>query len=113
MEQLQADLLVDMTRKDLNDLRKGLRFYADSIGALIHPTWSNPCLILNKLGELEELVDDHDLSGAWFSTHARVDGAVVMVRIPEICLVTPRYFFVLDLKSQWLTAMHYPMIGSF
>jgi hypothetical protein len=97
MEQLQPDPLVDLTSKDLNDQRKGLRFYADSIGALILPTWSNPCLILEKLGELEELVDDHDLLGVWFSPHARVDGAVVMVMTPDLRLVSPRSCIVLDL----------------
>jgi hypothetical protein len=97
MEQLQPDPLVDMTSEDLNDLCEGLRFYVDSIGALILPTWSNPCLILTKLGELEDLVDDHDLLGAWFGTHARIDGAVVMVTTPEICLVSLQCFIVLDL----------------
>jgi hypothetical protein len=63
MEQLQPAPLVDLTSEDLIDWCKELRFYADSIGALLLPTWSNPCLILAKLGELEELVDDHDLSG--------------------------------------------------
>jgi hypothetical protein len=100
MEQLQPDSLVYMSSEDLNDLHNGLRFYADSIGALILLTWSNPCLILAKLGELEETVDDHDLSGAWFSAHARVDSAVVMVTMPEICLVSPQCFIVLDLTRR-------------
>jgi hypothetical protein len=82
MEQLQPDPLVDMTSEELNDLRKGLRYYADKLGNLIPPTWSNPCLLLDKLGELEKLVGDHDLSGAWISAHARVDDAVVMVTMP-------------------------------
>ncbi len=86
-----------MTSNDLDDLGKGLRFYAHILGTLICLTWSNPCLILNKLGELEELVDDHDLSGTWFRAQARVDGAVVMVPMPEICLVSPQCFVVLDL----------------
>ncbi len=93
IEQLQPDpLVVHDTSKDLNDLCKGLRFYADSLGALILLTWSNPCLIFAKLGELEEMVDDHDLLGAWFSAHVRVDGAVVMVTAPEICLVSLQCF---------------------
>ncbi len=92
MEQLQPDLLVDMTSEDLNGLRKELKLYADRLGALILPTWSNPFEILAKLGDLEETVDDHDLSRAWFSVHARVDSAVVMVTTPEICLVSPQCF---------------------
>ncbi len=96
MGQLQPDPLVEMTSEDLNNLCKGSRFYADSIGPLILLTWSNPFLILAKLGELEELVDDHDLLGAWFIAHARVDGAVVMVTKSEIGLVSPQCFIVLD-----------------
>jgi hypothetical protein len=101
VEQLQPDLLVDMTSENLNDLHKGLRLYADSLGALILPTWSNPCVILAKLGELEETVDDH---GAWFSAHARVDGAGVMVRTPEIRLVSPRCF---RFRSDEIMANHH------
>jgi hypothetical protein len=89
MKQLQPDPLVDMTSEDLHDLRKELKLYADRLGTLILPTWSNPFEILTELGELEEMVDDHDLSGAWFSAHAGVDGAVVMVTAPEIRLVSP------------------------
>jgi hypothetical protein len=89
MEQLHPDPLVDMASEDLNDLHEELRLYADSLGTLIHLAWLNPCLILAKLVELEETIDDHDLSGAWFSAHARVDGAVVMVTMSEIRLVSP------------------------
>jgi hypothetical protein len=74
MEQLQPDPLVDMTSEDLNNLHKEIRLYVDRLGTLIFPTWSNPFEILAKLGGLEERVDDYDLSGAWFSPHARVDG---------------------------------------
>ncbi len=89
MEQLQPDLLVDMISEDLNDLCKGLRFFVYKLGTLILPTWKNPCLVLVKLGELEGLVDDHDLLGAWFSAHANVDGVVVMVAMSEIKQVSP------------------------
>jgi hypothetical protein len=65
-----------MTSEELSDPRKWLRYYADKLDNLICPAWVNPCLLLDKLGELEELVDDHDLSGAWFSAHARVDNVV-------------------------------------
>ncbi len=94
MEQIQPDPLVDMTSDDLsNDLCKKLRLYADSLGTLILPTSSKPNLILTKLGELEETADDNDLlGGAWFSTHARVDGAIAMVTTPEIRLVSPQCF---------------------
>jgi hypothetical protein len=34
----------------------------------------------------------HLLSGQWFSAHARVDGAVVMVTMPEICQVSVNIF---------------------
>ncbi len=49
------------------------------------------------MGELDELIEEHELSGAWFSAHARVDDAVVMVTTPEICLVCPHCFILLDL----------------
>ncbi len=39
----------------------------DKLVNLIHPTWANPYLLLDQLVELEELVDDCDLLGAWFS----------------------------------------------
>ncbi len=97
MEQLQPDPLVDMTSKDLDELHKELTLYVDRLGTLVLPTWANPCLILEKLGELEESVDYHDLLGAWFSAHARLNNVVVMVTSPEICLVSSRCFIVLDL----------------
>jgi hypothetical protein len=82
MEQLQPDLLVDITDEDLD--------YADRLGTLILlVTWSNAFEILYKLYELEEMVEVHDLLGQWFSAHARVDGAVVMVMTPDIRLVSP------------------------
>jgi hypothetical protein len=90
MEQLQPDWLVVMASEELDELPKELRYYADKLDNLICPTWVNPYLILNKLDELEELVDDHDLSGAWFSVHARVDNAVVMVTMPWIRQVSPQ-----------------------
>jgi hypothetical protein len=71
MEQLQPDPLVDKTSEELNKLHKGLRYYADKLDNLFCPTWANPCLILNKLGELDKLIDEHDLLGAWFSAHAK------------------------------------------
>ncbi len=97
MEQLQPDLLVDMTSVELNDLCKGLRYYADKFDNLLRPTWANHLLVLAKLGELENLVDDHDLLGASFSTHSRVGNAIVMVTTPEIQQVSPRCFIILDL----------------
>ncbi len=92
MEQLQLDPFVDMTNEDLDDLGKELKLYADRLGTLILPTWLNAFEILDRLGGLEETVDDHDISGACFSAHARVDGVVVLVTTPEICLVSPRCF---------------------
>ncbi len=97
MEQLQPEPLVDMMSEELNELHKGLRYYGDKLDNLICPTCANPCLLLNKMGELVELVDNHELSGAWFSTHARVDDAVVMVTTPGIRQVSPRCFIVSDL----------------
>jgi hypothetical protein len=87
-----------VTNANTWEVLKGLRYYADKLGNLISPIWSNLCLLLNKLGEFEELVDGRDLSGAWFSTHARVDNAVVMVMMPEIQQVSPLFFTLLDLK---------------
>jgi hypothetical protein len=49
------------------------------------------------MGELDELIDEHELSRAWFSTHARVDNMVVMLMMPEIRQVSLRCFIVLDL----------------
>jgi hypothetical protein len=94
MEQLQPEPLVDMTSEELNELHKGLRlrYYADKLDNLIRPTWANPCLLLNKMGELVELVDNHELSGAWFSSHARFNDAVVIVKMPGIRQGIPRCF---------------------
>jgi hypothetical protein len=78
-----------MTNEDLDDLREELNLYADRLGTLILPTWSNAFEILDELGELEETVEAHDLLGAWFSAYARVDSAVVMMTMPEIYLVSP------------------------
>jgi hypothetical protein len=97
MEQLQPDPLVDMMSDELDKLRKELRYYADQFDNLICPTWANPCLLLIKMGKLDEMIDEHELSGAWFSAHARVDDAVVMVTTPEIHLVSPRCFIILYL----------------
>ncbi len=85
------------THEELNELCKGLRYYVDKLDNLIHPTWANPCLLLNKMGELVELVDNHEISGAWFSVHARVDNLVVMVTTPGIWQLSPQCFIVLDL----------------
>jgi hypothetical protein len=71
MEQLQAEQLVDMMSEELNELCEGLRYYADRLDNLICPTWANPYFLLNKMGELVELVDNHELSGAWFSAHVQ------------------------------------------
>jgi hypothetical protein len=84
MVHLQPELLVDMTSEELNELHKGLRYYADKLDNLICPTWANPCLLLDKMGGLVELVDNHELLGAWFSAHARIDNAIVMVTRPGI-----------------------------
>jgi hypothetical protein len=97
MDQLQPDPLVGMTSEELDKLRKELRYYKDKLDNLICPTWANPCLLLIEMGELDELIEEHDLSGAWFSAHATVKDAVAMVRTPEICLVSPRCFILLDL----------------
>ena len=78
-----------MTSEELNELLKGLRYYVDKLDNLIHPTWANPCLLLDKMGELVELVDNHKLPGAWFSAHARVDDALAMVTMPGVRQVSP------------------------
>jgi hypothetical protein len=96
MEQLQPDPLVEMMSEELDKLRKELRCYADKIDNLICPTWAHPCLLLIEMGELDELIEEHDLLGAWFSTHVTVDNAVVMVMMPEIRLVSPCCFILLD-----------------
>ncbi len=82
MEQLQPEPLVDRTSEELNELLEGLRCKVDKLDNLICPTWVNPCLLLDKMGELVELVDNHELQRAWFSTHARVNDAVAMVMMP-------------------------------
>jgi hypothetical protein len=89
MEQLLPYPLVDKTSEELNELRKELRYYVDELDNLFCPTWANPCLILDKLGEVDKSIDEHDLSGTWFSAHDRVNKAVVMVTAPEIRLLSP------------------------
>jgi hypothetical protein len=93
MEQLQPEPLVDMTSEEPNELREGLRYYVDKLDNLICLTWANPCLLLHKMGELVELVDNHELWGAWFSAHARVDDAIVMVTMPGIWQVSHTMFY--------------------
>jgi hypothetical protein len=62
----------------------------DRLETLILPKRSNAC---NKLHKFEEAVEVHRLSGQWFSAHARVDGAVVMVTMPEIRRYVTMYLF--------------------
>jgi hypothetical protein len=69
----------------------------DKLDNLICPTWVNPCLLLIKMGELDELIDEHKLSRAWYSAHAGVDNVVMMVTMPEIGQVSLCCFVVLDL----------------
>ncbi len=97
MAQLQPEWLVDMTSDKLNKLHEELRYYADQLDNLVRPRWANSCLLLIKVDELQELVDEHELSGAWFSAHAGVNNVIVMVTRPEIGLISPRCFILLDL----------------
>jgi hypothetical protein len=97
MEQLQPEQLVNMTSDELNKLHKELRYYVDQLDNRVRLTWAHLCLLRIKMGAFEELIDDHELLGAWFSAHARVNDVVVMVTTPEIRLVCPSWFIVLDL----------------
>jgi hypothetical protein len=87
-----------MASDELDKLCKECRYYVDQLDNLIRPTWANPCLLLIKMGKLDELIDEHELSGAWFSAHARVDNGVVMVTTQEIQQVSLHCFIVLDLR---------------
>jgi hypothetical protein len=65
MAQLQPDPLVDMRSDRLDKLREELRYYANQLdNYLICPTWANPCLLLIKMSDLDEWMEDHELLGA-------------------------------------------------
>ncbi len=77
-----------------------------NLGDLILPEWSSALDITNELHRLWEAVDDHSLNQSWFSTHARVDGTVMMVTTPEILRVSQSVFAFIAL-SLWLIVMHF------
>jgi hypothetical protein len=92
MEQLQPNILVEMTDEELKELHNELTIIANRLEVLILPKWSNAFEISNKFHELGEVVEMHCLSEQWFSVHTRVDGAVVIVMMPEICQASHNVF---------------------
>jgi hypothetical protein len=58
---------------------------------LVHE-WPNALDITNELHRLQEAVDEYSLNQIWFSAHARVDGTVMMVMMPEIRRVSQMIF---------------------
>jgi hypothetical protein len=51
-----------------------------------------PLTSQNELHRLREAVDEYSLNQIWFSAHARVDGTVMMVMMPEIRWVSQMIF---------------------
>ncbi len=58
---------------------------------LVHE-WPSAFDITNELHRLQEAVNEYSLNQIWFSVHARVDGTVMMVTIPEIRRVSQMIF---------------------
>jgi hypothetical protein len=83
---------VDMTVDDLANLRRQLKNVAKNLTELLVHEWPSAPDITNELNRLREAVNEYSLNQIWFSTHARVDGTVMMVTTPEICQVSQMIF---------------------
>ncbi len=75
---------VDLMVEDLANLWRQLKNVANNLSDLLLHEWPSALDITNELHRLQEAVDEYSLNRMWFSTHARVDGTVMMVTTPEI-----------------------------
>jgi hypothetical protein len=83
---------VDMTVEDLANLRHQLKNVAKNLTDLLVHEWPSALDIINELHKLREAVCKYSLNQIWFSVHARVDGTVMMVSMPEIRWVSQIIF---------------------
>jgi hypothetical protein len=98
--------MVDMTVEKLNKLCRQLKNIAHNLADLLLPEWSSALDITNELHRKREAVDEYSLNQRWFSTHARVEGTVMMVTTPEIHRVSQNIFDYIT-QTLWLIVMHY------
>jgi hypothetical protein len=84
MEVIQPVPLVEIAAGELKELHDELANIAEKLQFLILPEWPNAFKISNQFHGLQEVVEVHGLSGQRFSMHARVNGTVVMVMMPDI-----------------------------
>jgi hypothetical protein len=96
---------VDMTVEDLVNLWHQLKIVAKNLTDLLVHEWQGALDITNELHRLREAVDEYSLNRIWFSMHARVDGTVMMVTMPEIRWVSQMIFENLTPTLQMI-AMH-------
>jgi hypothetical protein len=83
---------VDMMVEDLANLRCQLKNVAKNLTELLVHEWPSALDITNELHRLREAVNEYSLNQIWFSVHARVDGTVMMVTMPEIRWVSQMIF---------------------
>jgi hypothetical protein len=83
---------VDMMVRDLANLWRQFKNIAKNLTDLLVHEWPSALDITNELHRLREAVGEYSLNQIWFSTHARVDGTVMMVTMPEICRVSQMIF---------------------
>jgi hypothetical protein len=98
--------LVDMTEEDLAYLWHQLKIVAKNLADLLLHVWPSALDITNELHRLQEAVDEYSLNRIWSSTHARVYGAVTMIKTPEIRRVSQMIFDNSTSTSLWMIAMH-------
>jgi hypothetical protein len=105
MEWVLPNPLVDMTVEDLATLRCQLKNVAKNQADLFLHEWPSALDITNELHRLQEALNEYSLNQIWFSTHARVDGTVMMIMTPEIRRVS-RMMFDNVTTTLWMIVMH-------
>ncbi len=105
MEWVLPNPLVDMRVEDLANLWCQLKNVAKNLADLLLHEWPSALDIMNELHRLQEAVDEYSLNRIWFSTHARVDGTVMMITTPEICRVSLMIFDNAT-PTLWMIVMH-------
>jgi hypothetical protein len=96
---------VDMTVEDLANLRHQLKNFAKNLTDLFVHEWPSALDITNELHRLQEAVGEYSLNQIWFSAHARRDGTVMMVTMPEICQVSQMIFENIT-PTLWMIVMN-------
>jgi hypothetical protein len=97
---------VDMMVEDLANLRHQLKNVAKKLTELLVHEGPSALDITNELHRLREAVNEYSLNQIWFIAHARVDGTVMMVMMPEIRRVS-QMIFENDTPTLRMIVMHY------